>query len=204
MDYKSIEDSIKSDAIVLLPSGVMEQQGPHSPITTDLYVSYKICLLLKSILEAQGVKVLLAPPFYWGMNYVTRSFVGSFTTRKETVVNLLFDIYDSLSRFGVKHVFHVDTHGDHQNGIAIYKAITKARVVLGLDVRSIISNWIAKQLKIGEDDPHFLIFSVDVPDQPRSIYPDDVHAGKYVTATMIKHYSALLDQKKQIAFLRLP
>jgi creatinine amidohydrolase len=88
MDWLSIEEAIKANAIVLLPSGVMEQQGPHLPIATDLYVSYKICVLLKSIVEDHGVRVLIAPPFYWGMNHVTRSFVGSFTTRRETVVNL--------------------------------------------------------------------------------------------------------------------
>jgi creatinine amidohydrolase len=65
-----------------------------------------------------------------------------------------------------------------------------------LDVRSVISDWIAKQLDISLEDPHFLIFPVKLPEEPRPSHPDDVHAGKYMTATMYKHYSALMDLEK--------
>lgn len=54
MDWTSIEESIKDDAVVLLPSGVIEQQGPHLPTATELYVSYKICLLVKSELGCKA------------------------------------------------------------------------------------------------------------------------------------------------------
>lgn len=67
---------------------------------------------------------------------------------------------------------------------------------MGLDVRSVISEWVAKQLIIEDEAPHFLIFPLELPQQPRPDYPDDVHAGKYMTATMHQHFSEVTDSDK--------
>lgn len=42
MAWTEIESSIQKGAIVLLPSGVIEQQGPHLATGTDIYVSHLI------------------------------------------------------------------------------------------------------------------------------------------------------------------
>ncbi|MCY9531414.1 creatininase family protein [Paenibacillus jamilae] len=192
MAWTEIESSIQKGAIVLLPSGVIKQQGPHLATGTDIYVSHLICKKIKHELEKSEIESIIAPPFYWGINHVTGGFPGSFTTRKETMKHVLFDIFACLHGWNVKHVFLIDIHGDHQNGIALYEAIGEGREQLGLDIRSVISHWVANELQIDQDNKNFLIFHVDLPASPQPQYVD-VHAGAGGTAMMMKYFPSLVN-----------
>ncbi|WP_157335163.1 creatininase family protein [Paenibacillus lutrae] len=194
MSWTEIQASIDKGAIVLLPSGVIEQQGPHIATGSDIYVSHLICRKIRNELRNNNRECLIAPPFYWGINHVTGGFPGSFTSRKETVIHVLFDIFASLKQWGVKQVFLVDIHGDSVNGEALYEAITAARTELGLDARSLISHWIAEDLGIDQENDNFLIFDVDLVLE--DLYaPEylDVHAGESCTAMMNKFFPELVN-----------
>ncbi|WP_211748612.1 creatininase family protein [Paenibacillus sp. Marseille-Q4541] len=197
MTWTDVQKSIENEAIVLLPSGVIEQQGPHLVTGMDVYSSHLICNKIKAELDNSGIESLIAPPFYWGINHVTSAFPGSFTSRRETVKNVLYDIFDCLHRWGVKHVFLVDIHGDPVNGLALHDAISEARSKLRLDVRSVISHWIAEDLEINKQNDHFLIFDVPLPDppHPEQSFPEflDIHAGESGTAGMVKYFPGLVN-----------
>ncbi|GAB6988770.1 creatininase family protein [Paenibacillus pini] len=199
MQWTDIQTHIDNEAIVLLPTGVIEQQGPHISTGSDIYFSHIICKKIKKELEQNQIHSIIAPPFYWGVNHITGAFPGSFTSRRETVKHVLFDIFDCLHRWGFKHVFIVDIHGDPMNGMALYEAIHEGRNQLGLDVRSVISEWVAGDLSISRDDEHFLIFDVALedsfPDGPSPIFLD-IHAGKHTTANMYKYFPSLVDTDK--------
>ncbi|SEG25380.1 creatininase family protein [Paenibacillus sp. UNC499MF] len=193
MSWTEIEAAIMEGAVVLLPSGVIEQQGPHICTGKDIYESHLICKLMLEELEAEGIRTLIAPPFYWGINQITGSFTGSFTARTETVQAMLYDIFDCLGRWGIHQAFLVDVHGDHKHGMALYEAIKEARIRLQMDVKSVISHWIAEDLRIQEDDEHFLIFQVPL-EEPRPTPFPDIHAGENGTASMRKHFPGLVDE----------
>ena len=71
----------------------------------DTYEGYIKAKLLKMELEKRGIQALIAPPFYWGINTATGSFPGSFSSREETVINVLWDAMASLKRWGLENVF---------------------------------------------------------------------------------------------------
>ena len=195
MSWTEIQSSIDKGAVVLLPTGVIEQQGPHLPTASDVYVSHLICRKIKDQLREENIECLIAPPFYWGINGITGGFPGSFTSRKETVKHVLFDMFECLSRWGVKQVFIVDVHGDPMNGAALYEGIVAGRQNLGLDVRSVISHWIAEDLDIHPENENFLIFTVEM--SPENFPPPkeylDVHAGEGSTAQMYKFFPDLVN-----------
>ncbi|MFD3449987.1 creatininase family protein [Microbacteriaceae bacterium 4G12] len=193
MTWTEVEESIRNGAIVLLPSGVIEQQGPHICTGADIYISHLICKYMKRELEENGIHILIAPPFYWGINHVTGAFPGSFTARKDIVKALLFDILDCLQKWGVQQVFLIDVHGDYQHGSALFESIKEARAELHIDVKLVISHWIANQLLISKTDPHYLIFEVPIqlPEEKPKYF--DIHAGEESTARMLKHFSSLVD-----------
>ncbi|MFC7679211.1 creatininase family protein [Paenibacillus sp. GCM10028914] len=199
MSFTDIQASIDKGAIVLLPTGVIEQQGPHLPTASDIYVSHLICRKIKDQLQEDDIECLIAPPFYWGVNHITGAFPGSFTSRKETVKNVLFDIFECLSRWGVKKVFIVDIHGDPMNGAALYESIVAGRDNLGLDVRSVISHWIAEDLGIHLENENFLIYNVEMTpeDLPAPKQYLDIHAGEGSTAQMVKFFPDLV--KSEVA-----
>jgi hypothetical protein len=64
MTYPEIEKAAQEKAIVLFPTGVIEEHGPHLPLGVDTYEAYIKAKLLKAELEKKGIRALIAPPFY--------------------------------------------------------------------------------------------------------------------------------------------
>ncbi len=112
MTYPEVVKAATRGAVVLLPSGVVEQHGPHLPIGVDTYGSYLLAKLTRREMSRLGREALIAPPFYWGINKVTEGFPATFRTRHETAVMLLTDIFDTLIEDGFQNVFIVNHQGD--------------------------------------------------------------------------------------------
>ena len=110
MAYLQIEEAAREGTIVLFPVGVIEEHGPHLPLAVDVYGSYLQSRAVKSELEKKGIKAIIAPPFYWGINVATGSFGGSFTCREETVISVLWDVMASLKSWGFDQVFFINHH----------------------------------------------------------------------------------------------
>ena len=62
MTYPEIEKAAQEKAIVLFPTGVIEEHGPALPLGVDTYEAYVKAKLLKAELEKKGIRVLIAPP----------------------------------------------------------------------------------------------------------------------------------------------
>lgn len=198
MTWLEIEEALQKGAVVLSPTGVIEQQGPHLPTGVDIYESHYICRYIKKRLEKENISSIIAPPYYFGVNHITGAFPGSFTSRKETVQAVLFDMWESLFRWGAKHIFVIDVHGDQQHGDALIGAIRKTRQTLNIDVRSVIANLVANQLGITKDQEEFLIFDIDFSFgsfEPTPSYPD-FHAGAQGTARFLKYFPDLVRREK--------
>lgn len=97
---------------VLLPIGVMEHHGPHLAIGTDAYLAGTLCRLTREHAAQAGVELLIAPPFYWGINQVLSTFPGTFRVRPEIAAGLLADIIETLVDNGFEEVLLVSHHGD--------------------------------------------------------------------------------------------
>jgi len=98
MPYPEIEESIKQNACVLLPVSVVEEHGPHLCTGIDIYLTQSLCQKVKQKLEAKDQKVVMAPPFYWGVNSITNGFVGSFSIKPETMTMILLEILENLKK----------------------------------------------------------------------------------------------------------
>jgi len=83
MKWPEIEKAATEGAIVLLPTGVIEEHGPHMGLGVDALCSVLSCRLVKKNLEEEGIRALIAPPYYWGINTATGAFPGSFTPLAE-------------------------------------------------------------------------------------------------------------------------
>ncbi|WP_327327932.1 creatininase family protein [Streptomyces sp. NBC_01210] len=112
LTYPEVEAAAERGACVLLPTGVIEQHGPHLPLGTDAYGAYQLCRLVMAELEQRGVEALIAPPVFWGINQVSSAFAGTFRTRPETAVALHTDILDSLATDGFDRIFVINHQGD--------------------------------------------------------------------------------------------
>lgn len=157
MTYVEIEKAAEEKTPVLFPVGVIEEHGPHLPLAVDVYGSYLQSRAVKSELEKKGIKTLMAPPFYWGINLATASFGGSFTCREDTVISLLCDVMTNLKQWGFDQVFLINHHWDGSHMQAVDRAIRKARAEIGIDAYWIMDQYLVRPLGFKGDEPHLLI-----------------------------------------------
>jgi len=192
MTYQDIELAAEEKAIVLLPVGVIEEHGPHMCLGTDTYLSYHVCRKVKKNLVEKGIRTLIAPPYYWGINNVTGAFAGSFTVRKSTMKAVLADILTSLDRWGFKNVFVLNWHGDYQHGMTILDAIRESRIDYGVRAYSILWASDVKRFRLGGKEEYIL---VPQPEPSESVPPQyvDVHAGSGETSLMLVSFPELVD-----------
>lgn len=198
LPWTKLKDEIEKDAIVLLPTGVIEAHGPHMCLGVDTYISYMKCKLVKKNLEIKGVKTLIAPPYYWGINNMTGDFPGSFSVRKSTMKALIYDILSSLKRWGVTYVFNINAHGDLEHCRTLFEAIKEARVGTGIRAYSIVSEFDAKRFGFSGEEHHVLICKNDSAKSKSRTSNQyiDIHAGAGETSIMVKYFPNQVDIMK--------
>jgi creatinine amidohydrolase len=188
MTWLEIEDAIKHKAIVLLPVGVIEEHGPHLGLAVDMYVSYLLAKLTKANLEKNGVRTLLAPPYYWGINVLTNSFPGSFTVRPETMQAVLFDTLSCLKSWGIEYAFTINWHAEVKHNLTILEAVKEARLKTGIKAFAVLTDMETRNLKLGGNEDYITIRKSTPPAPATSPYLD-LHAGSEETAIMLAYFA---------------
>jgi len=192
MTYVQIEEAARKGAVVLFPVGVVEEHGPHLPLAVDVYGAYLQSRAVRSELEKKGIKTLIAPPFYWGINAATGAFGGSFTSREETVIWVLRDAMSSLKRWGFDQVFFINHHLDGSHMQAVDKAIQEARKEVGIKAYWIMDPFVAKRLGYKGDEDHLLLHRSLLPAGPPPLYLD-IHAEGYETSVIWYYLPELIN-----------
>ncbi len=88
-----------------MPIGATEQHGPHLPLTTDT-------LLAEAFVHrvAQKSCGLVLPALPFGYSWTWRDIPGTLTLRFETFTELIRDVAESVTRYGVKALCIVTGH----------------------------------------------------------------------------------------------
>jgi len=94
-----------------------------------------MCKLTRRELESRGIKTVIAPPFYWGINRTSHVFPGTFTVRPETMKAVLHDMLASLKSMGFQNIYSINAHGDGLHTRTAIEAVVEAQKSLGLNVR---------------------------------------------------------------------
>ncbi len=195
MNWTEIKDFVDKKALVLLPMGVIEEHGPQLCLGTDIYTAHIYCLTIKEKLEEKGYKVVIAPPFYWGVCQSTGGFIGSFRIRKETAKALISDILSSLAEFGFNNVFGVNAHGDIEHSIAIIEAFKEAHEHLHINACYAFDEWRFPHFGLTPDEPYLCPIKPQTINVSQALVPD-VHGGDIETAIIYEYYPSLVDTEK--------
>lgn len=192
MTYLQIEAAAREGMIILFPIGVIEEHGPHLPLAVDVYGAYLQSRAVKSELEKRGIRSLIAPPFYWGINTATGAFSGSFTCREETVIAVLTDTMGNLKKWGFEQVFFLNHHMDGGHVHALDKAIRKGRQEIGIQAYWVVDQFMARRLGFKGDEPHLLLHKPLMDPGTSSPYLN-IHAEAYETGLMLHYLSDLVN-----------
>ncbi|MBW2609255.1 MAG: creatininase family protein [Deltaproteobacteria bacterium] len=194
MTWPDIKKAAENGAIILLPTGVIEEHGPHMCLGVDTYEAYMFARIVKEKLESKGVETLIVPPFYWGITAFCGAYPGSFTCRPETVKAVYYDILDCLNEWGFKHVFAFTLHQEPNHGRMIMEAMKEGQSSIGIKAYYLIWPGSKHASRFGLSGKEEYVFNVPSP-PPEGPPPEfaDVHAGKGETGIMMAYFPDLVD-----------
>lgn len=187
MTWPQVEKAAQEEAIVLFPTGVIEEHGPHMGLGVDAYLAYLKCKLVRRQLESKGIKIIVAPPYYWGINNNTGAFPGSFTVRRETMKAVLYDTMASFRRWGFHYLFVINHHGDHEHNFTILEAVKEARIDTGIRAYCVLDDYDAKRFGLTGREAHVIFWK-----NPRKTkLPSErleIHADMTETSVMTSYF----------------
>nr|MDA8227237.1 creatininase family protein [Desulfitobacterium hafniense] len=196
------EAILKRSELVVIPTGSVEQHGPHLPCGTDFYA-----ILAISRKVAAGLDGLLLPFSHAGVTPFHASFAGTLTLRQETYVGLLTDVATSMINHGANKIVFVNWH--EGNTTSINYAASQLQRTFG--VRCVVAQacYIAAQLYQDEADlTHagalevlpVLAYRPELVKLERATNPSPYEAAKEVDAIRRSHsVYPLLQDIRQIA-----
>ena len=197
MTAPQIEAAAERGAGVLLPIGVIEAHGPHLPTGTDAYIATQLCRLTQTYAAEAGRELLIAPPYYWGINGVLGAFAGSFNIRSETAKMLLTDVIDSLLANRFSDILLVSHHGDFAHNAMIRDVLQQmhARGKAGARWLYAPARWkMIERLGMTGREPIWVPWSFQPElDRFRVTGVLGVHADEYETAAVVRYFPDSVD-----------
>lgn len=109
-----IEAQLTRNPLVILPSGSVEQHGPHLPTGTDTFAANGIA---HAVAERMDGLVLPAMPF--GVTPMHMPFAGTITLAPDTFMRVVTEICVSAARHGARRLLIVNWHEGNIPSLAI-------------------------------------------------------------------------------------
>lgn len=197
MNWKEIEEKGNTGSIILFPLGVIEQHGPHLPLGTDIYYSYAVCRKIQEKALEKGKDVLMAPPYYWGVNHCTGTFPGTFSLRVDTMKQVLMEIFEDFSMWGFKKIYCINYHGDPLHMQTILEAAKLANSKYEMEVRLLLEPYELAEHGLSGEENYCM---VDRAEYPQEVFGGgdmglDIHAGAFETASIKSFYPDMPDEE---------
>jgi creatinine amidohydrolase len=117
--------------LALLPVGSTEAHGPHLPLSTDTLLAEGMADAAAALLRARGRRVLVLPPFPYGVTECAGEFFGTLSVSARTVESLVVDVAASLQARGCSRLGLVNAHLEPANRHAL-RAAAQAASAAGL------------------------------------------------------------------------
>ena len=98
---------------VIIPTGAVEQHGPHGPLLTDVLIPTEIARRV-----APTVGAVVAPPINYTLSYPHVGFPGMMHIRIPTFMSLIEDLCVSFAASGFRRIVFLNGHYDNTYAIA--------------------------------------------------------------------------------------
>jgi creatinine amidohydrolase len=124
MTWPEAEEKLEKTNLAIVPIGATEQHGHHLGVGADWIQAWNIA---KRVGERTGALVLPVMPY--GVSGHHKEFPGTITLTPETLQEVVYEIIESLDRYGVDRVVFMNGHGGNLG--AITGAVKEARENMG-------------------------------------------------------------------------
>ncbi|MBN9502584.1 MAG: creatininase family protein [Armatimonadetes bacterium] len=109
---------LSRDIVVVIPTGSLEQHGPHLPLFTDSILATAVSEAVEARL---GEKMLLTPTLWLGASGHHLKFAGTLSAKMQAYLGAVESVVESLIPHGFSKFFIVNGHGGNSepNGVAM-------------------------------------------------------------------------------------
>jgi creatinine amidohydrolase len=135
LSWFEVQEYLKSNDLIILPIGSIEQHGPHLPLATD-----SINVLYLATQAAASAEVLVAPIIKTGVSLNHIDFPGTISLQPENLTNIIIDVVRSLIHHGFKKIILLNGHGG--NNSAIETAAIKLKVDFTKEIIGVLHSWL--------------------------------------------------------------
>lgn len=102
-------EALRADPVVIVPTGSVEQHGPHCPPDVDISIPFILAARTARLLD--DFPVIVAPPLWSGFAHYNKGFPGTISLRSETYLGLLVDVCSSIHENGFHRIVILNGHG---------------------------------------------------------------------------------------------
>ena len=136
--WQEIDKLDRDHTLILIPTGAIEQHGPHLPLDTDIFNATSISESVANNFLHSENRVLLAPPIWWGTSPHHLGFPGTISLRNETLSNIVVEVITSLLPHGFYRYLLINGHGG--NAGILTATVSRISHDLGISVPA-LSYW---------------------------------------------------------------
>ena len=117
-------DQFKRSGVVLIPTGSLEQHGPHLPLFTDSLIVTSVAEKIEVLLPEH---VLLTPTLWLGASGHHLRFPGSLSGDFDSYMGAIENVVESLLPHGFQKFYVLNGHGGNRepNGMVVRKLKAK-------------------------------------------------------------------------------
>src|SRR4029453_2467962 len=134
-----IAAQFKSNPLVILPAGSVEQHGPHLPTGTDTYAANVIAHRVAEIMDG-----LVIPATPLGVTPMHMPFAGTVTLTPDTFIRVVIETCASTAQHGAKYLMILNWHEGNIPSLAI--AAEALHRQHGMTVLTVQACYVAEEL----------------------------------------------------------
>ena len=112
MNYREVEEYLKTSDSILIVVGSLENHGLHLPLGTDFLIPDKIARLI-----SLRSPIVIAPTLHYGATDDLCGFPGTVSIGTEGLIALLRSVCDQLMQSGFRHFLILNGHGGNTAAI---------------------------------------------------------------------------------------
>lgn len=116
MTWPEVKARLPKATLAILPTGSMEQHGPHLTFETDIAIATE---LARRLALAHYPRLVVAPPLPVGMSNHHMRFPGTITWPYDTFMACLEDTIDALAAHGLSRFLILNGHGGNRGALSV-------------------------------------------------------------------------------------